>query len=438
MTPSRRELPGYVWDEAKQRYFKVQPGKGGRAPRTDAGQRKRRAEDLTSGAQHAPAQQQGQAAADLSVLLLHREAGLCHRPGGQRVDAFPDLWRLRQATGLHLRGWCAAKKAGSCDAALLPLSLPSSDVLLAGGTGTGAVQLVLVRDRHDAVQLSVRDDIQRRAAVQQLVRIPGPGLAADAALVATAWLGSGDISGVVGISKVRLKQGLLGGIDACMKEVANFVLRGDVWSLACGGADTLMAGVGARMVEMDLQSMRAREVLRHAGSDALALATSASQPYSVLCGLRNGAVLAVDTRQSPSVTTGVCSLPAAVTSLSLREDNETYLLACSVDGTLGMFDTRKLSAAPCIAYRGHVNSASLMVRHTANGGLLASPGEDGLVRLWDVKNGGTPLSESCAMPDCVHQAVAFDEEGRNLFLGSWNGVGLASIADRTQTTLTLG
>jgi hypothetical protein len=436
MTPGRRELPGYYWDEAKQRYFKALPGKGGRAPSTDASQRKRRAQDRLGDAQHPPAQQQRQAAAaDLSVLLHRREAGLCHRSG--LVDALPGLWRLRQAAGLHLRGWCAAKKAGSFDAALLPLSLPSGKVLLAGGTGTGAVQLMLVHG-HANVHLSVEDDIQRRAAVQQLVRIPGPGLAADTALVATAWLGSGDISGVVGVSKVRLRQGMDGGVEAGMKELANFVLRGDVWSLACGGADTLAAGVNTRVVEMDLQTMVAREVLRHAGSDALALATSASHPHSMLCGLRNGAVLAVDTRQSSSATSGVCSLPAAVTSLSLREDNETYLLACSVDGTLGMFDARKWSAAPCVAYRGHMNSASLLHRHVAHGCLLAAPGEDGRVRLWDVNKGGPPLCESCAMPDCVHQALAFDEEGGNLWLGSWNGLGLASFVDRTQTTLGLG
>ena len=436
MTPAgRRELPGYVWDEDKQRYFKAPKGGRPHGPSSDAGLKKRRPEDLSGDAQHAPEHKSG---VDLSVLLHRREIGLCHRPGGRRADALPALWRLRQATWLHLRGWCAATKAGSCDAALLQVSLPSAELLLTGGSGTGAVQILLVHglQRSAHVRLTYEDDVQRRAGVQQLARIPSPGLAADTALVATAWLGSGDISGVVGVSKVRLKQPVDEQLDARMKELANFVLRGDVWSLACGDAETLVAGVNTRVVEMDLQTMRATEVVHNSGSDALALAKSASHPHSVLCGLRNGTVLAVDTRQSSGAASHrVCRLPAAVTSLSFRDSTGSYLLACSVDGTLGMFDCRRWSATPCVAYRGHVNSSSLMHRHAERGGLVAAPGEDGLVRLWDVNSGGQPLCASCAVPGVAHQAVAFDEEGGNLWLGCWNGLGLASIAERTQTTM---
>jgi hypothetical protein len=411
-----REIPGYLWDAEKQRYFKVVRSadtvKG--APAAEVHSKRRRSELSEDVKECTASLVKG---TDLAQLLRSREIGLLHY-----AAALPDAWESQRARHLRLRAFSAERQvaSGSCDAALLP-SLTSGNLLLAGGTGTGALQLLHVCNAEDRMQVDVLDTVGRRSQVQAACRVDG-NFGPDAAVVACAWLGSGESAGVVGISKIRLRSGA-----ASLKEIANFVFKGSVWSLsAASSADSLIAGVNTSVMHIDLRAMRQRILLAQTRSDVLTVAPNSA--LTAICGLRNGAVVCIDSRQAAdSKPVQRCRLPAAVTSVSLHPQDERYIVACGVDGTLGLYDGRRWSQAPCLPFSGHRNTAALMHRHTVHGNLVAAPGTDGLVRLWSLNSGGRPLSESCEVTGHVHQSLAFQDDGCSLWLGSWNGLGNAIL-----------
>ncbi len=392
-------------------------------------------------------------------MLARRECGL-RFPPPRRATSFAQRWaEAVPARAFALLGWSPDGEA-SFDGALLPLSLaatPQTDALLAGGRGTGALRLHEVvwpesdddesegermRDDDDehgdwvsrgrvAPVLVLRDDVQRPSAVSALCALGGGG---DGRVrVAVAWLGSGASPGVLSLCEARR------GARTKLRERATHVLHASLWAAAVSSGDAGPAvaflGTSAGALRLDLATMAATTLCRP-GSDVLAVAAEASGAWA-LCGLRNGGVVRADAREPSRASPPHCFRvgASAVTGLSLLGSH--WALGCGLDGTLARWDLRAPERGPVATYAGHVNSATLGLRHVADasGALLAAPGEDGAVRLWSLHAAGQPLSQRCAAPAATgiatYTAAAFEPHAdapMRLWLGAHEGLALAAPA----------
>ena len=334
-------------------------------------------------------------------------------------DTLAALWTERHAQSLKLAGWSAEVGDGNVDGALLPLSLRGGEVLLTGGLRSGAAGLyeVLWADTDsDSEEESLQappklvwsgSDLSRRSQVRAACAVAQPEGAASAQ-ACVAWLGGEGVAAVLSVCDVRHKR-RTGA--ARIKELGTCVMRCSLWAVACSG-QVALAGTSEGVASIDVETLHVHHLLRHPGSDVMAVADG-------LCGLRNGKVLAVDGRAGTSRL--MTRLASAVTSLSVDAHG---FVACGVDGTLGLWDVR--SGALVSRYEGHVNNASLLLRHTTLGeGVVAAPGADGVLRMWSRR--GKRLTAGCeAGGGIVYSAVAPGEhEGRLvMWAGGHEGLGL--------------
>jgi WD40 repeat protein len=83
---------------------------------------------------------------------------------------------------------------------------------------------------------------------------------------------------------------------------------------------------------------------------------------------------------------------SAVASIEPVDDDPHQAVVGSMTGELVLWDTR-FPRAPAVLFVGHVNSRTrgLPLSVEPECGLLAGGGEDGVVRVWDVRRGGVPL-----------------------------------------------
>ncbi|CAI0546222.1 unnamed protein product [Linum tenue] len=155
----------------------------------------------------------------------------------------------------------------------------------------------------------------------------------------------------------------------------------------------------------------------------------------VLCGLRNGAILSVDTREKQGHSgrrshrvqsiplgnraqhraswfrvegnidpaTTVC-MPSSVCSLVSLQLYDQYFLASSMDGAIKLYDHRLTNRGAVQVYEGHVNSHTrLQLKVDPSERFLMAGGEDCHLRLWSVKSGKLLFDEkvSDAVPSTV-------------------------------------
>jgi hypothetical protein len=274
-------------------------------------------------------------------------------------------------------------------------------------------------------RLDWTDDVQRRSQVSALCSVGAPNDAHPAVRhVAVAWLGSGASPGVLGICEVRHSRCVAACAllrahrdtltcsapcrrtgAPCIRERATVVVHASVWDVAAPpAAPVAVMGTSQGATRVDLRTLRLQPLLG-GGSDVLAVAAEADAGVWALCGLRNGRVVLADSRAPPAGA--ACAAPlsfrlgAAVTGVSLLAgEAHAAALACAIDGTLARWDLRAAARGPVARYEGHVNSATLALRHAidADAALLAAPGEDGAVRVWSLRAAGAPLFTGCAVP----------------------------------------
>ncbi|CAN1327914.1 DDB1- and CUL4-associated factor 4 [Linum perenne] len=148
----------------------------------------------------------------------------------------------------------------------------------------------------------------------------------------------------------------------------------------------------------------------------------------VLCGLRNGEILTVDARVKPRTHPGrhvvqkfcysqnltgaspnwssflqgnksidsssTLWMPSSVCSLVSLQLYDQYFMAGSMDGTIRLYDHRMTKRGPVQAYEGHVNSHTrLPLRVDPSEKFLVAGGEDCHLRLWSIKSGELLFNE---------------------------------------------
>ncbi|XP_057867377.1 uncharacterized protein LOC131074707 isoform X1 [Cryptomeria japonica] len=146
----------------------------------------------------------------------------------------------------------------------------------------------------------------------------------------------------------------------------------------------------------------------------------------IFCGFRNGAIVTVDIRSEESAQfasmhrhavrhaahsfslndgsskslsgkfrlkgnvnpSDAIYMPTAVCSLAALQSDDKYLLASSMNGTIKLWDRRLIERGSVQSYEGNVNSHTMIqIGVDPTESLLASGGEDGAIRLWNVKTG---------------------------------------------------
>ncbi|KAH6756886.1 hypothetical protein C2S53_006688, partial [Perilla frutescens var. hirtella] len=172
-------------------------------------------------------------------------------------------------------------------------------------------------------------------------------------------------------------------------------------------------------------------------SDVLSLQLEQSGKV-IFCGLRNGAIMTVDTREKQikrradrSLATSMPSSVCCLTSLDLWDQ---YFLASSMDGSIKLYDHRLIQKGPVQSYEGNVNSHTrIELGVDPSEKVVMSGGEDSYIRLWDIKSGELLFRERFmnSIPSAVcwpRRGVAFRADGqdyRNYWqdhsLGAWLG-----------------
>ncbi|KAJ3694061.1 hypothetical protein LUZ60_009541 [Juncus effusus] len=144
-----------------------------------------------------------------------------------------------------------------------------------------------------------------------------------------------------------------------------------------------------------------------------------SQQYAcsgnvVLCGLRNGLIHVIDTRENSQNrsdrrrnstrrnennnkgqnSSNSVRMSSAVCSLVSLKSDENYFLGSSMDGSIKLFDMRALKNGGVQSYEGHVNSHTrLQLAVNPSETLFLSGGQDCGVRIWSIKSGELLFSE---------------------------------------------
>ncbi|XP_010492689.1 PREDICTED: DDB1- and CUL4-associated factor 4-like isoform X1 [Camelina sativa] len=219
-----------------------------------------------------------------------------------------------------------------------------------------------------------------------------------------------------------------------------------IWTADCnirGSHAAIGTDLGAASI--DLETGAGSYFLR-SKSDVLALQYHQSGNI-VQCGLRNGAIVSVDLRERPgrpfprltrhqiryqsSSKTGqttknkqwfelqgninpshVIYMPSSLTCLKTLKTSDQYLMASSMDGTIRLYDQRLVKRGVAVqTYEGHVNSHTRIefgIDPTEK--FLLSGGEDCYTRIWSIKSGQL-LSEN-KFSDSVPSVVCWSTDER--------------------------
>ncbi|XP_014751891.1 uncharacterized protein LOC100843698 isoform X1 [Brachypodium distachyon] len=210
-----------------------------------------------------------------------------------------------------------------------------------------------------------------------------------------------------------------------------------VWTADCSSDGTqvaLGANNGAALLNLEKRSL---SWMYHCKSDVLSQQFMHSGNV-VLCGLRNGSIVAIDVRQrhrnfptglaSPGTarrtvpmlpathqadkakSTRAISMSSAVCSLVALSSDENYFLGSSMDGSIKLFDLRLIQKGAVQSYVGHVNSHThLPLAVDPSETLLMSGGEDSTVRIWSIKTGEQVFEKRVA--DTLFTALCWPESG---------------------------
>ncbi|XP_076926278.1 uncharacterized protein LOC143589393 [Bidens hawaiensis] len=251
---------------------------------------------------------------------------------------------------------------------------------------------------------------------------------------------------------------ILGQKIHCISSIS----KSTIWTADCslnGNQTVIGTDSGAALVHME--SGRKSWIFR-SKSDVLSLQFDCSGNI-VLCGLRNGAILTVDTRQKPedlrdrhlskhqipipSLKTGQSSsgrnkkrenkwfevqgnvhhtrtmfMPSSVSCLVALKLYDQYFLASSMDGTVRLYDHRMTQRGAVQMYEGNSNSHTrIQMGVDPSERFVMSGGEDFYLRVWRLKS-GEMLYEDKFM-NSVPSVVCWPrgDGGRSSFPGAWLG-----------------
>ncbi|GFQ00826.1 ddb1- and cul4-associated factor 4 [Phtheirospermum japonicum] len=183
---------------------------------------------------------------------------------------------------------------------------------------------------------------------------------------------------------------------------------------------------------LDIETKERSWVLR-CKSDALSVQFDQSGK-SILCGLRNGSISTVDTRQKQirgAHNYSTISMPSSVCCLVSLEHWDQYFLASSMDGSIRLYDHRLTHRGPVQSYEGNVNSHTRIdLGVDPSEKVVMSGGEDCYLRLWNIKSGEMLFKER--FMDTVPSAVCWPKSGGDAcywqdhcsgaWLGSYEGI----------------
>ncbi|XP_022146543.1 uncharacterized protein LOC111015736 isoform X2 [Momordica charantia] len=201
-------------------------------------------------------------------------------------------------------------------------------------------------------------------------------------------------------------------------EVASF--NCSIWTADCGSSGgRAVIGTSMGAASVDMGTGRISWIL-HGKSDVFALQLIHSETV-VLCGLRNGMIVTVDTRERQEVVkrllrhripyspvgrnsrtssqqwfklTGnifpscTVKMPSSISSLASLQFDDRYFLASSMDGTVRLYDHRLIQRGAVQTYDGHANSHTrIQLGVDPSETFVVSGGEDCYFRLWNIKSG---------------------------------------------------
>ncbi|KAL0442284.1 UNVERIFIED_CONTAM: hypothetical protein Slati_1951100 [Sesamum latifolium] len=151
-----------------------------------------------------------------------------------------------------------------------------------------------------------------------------------------------------------------------------------------------LQGTNRGVVLLNMETRVSSWVL-HSKSDVLAVQLDQSGT-SILCGLRNGAIMTIDTRQRQIRRSGhsssPVSMPSSICCLASLKLWDRYFLASSMDGSIKLYDHRVTQRGPVQSYEGNVNSHTrIELGIDPSEKVVMSGGEDCYIRLWNIKSG---------------------------------------------------
>lgn len=479
-----QDLPGFYYDAEKNRYFPIKSPIPGSSSRNTS--------SASTSAQKPPAKpikakygDRGSPAKVVKMLHKRELSGNSITSNKKKVN-FQDQYQKLQTSKPII--WKYQGTQRIADAALehirlnlqTPDGLTETDILLTGGlNGTFCCYEVGSVEHHAINGLQCMPDLVKPLNTEkETSSLKSPGLiwrpigalvqmpsnvsciktprnhhyqATDAdsspshALITT--LGSETSGGSVYV--MNLKEPLEYGLGVAMlsqriDEISRF--KSTVWTADFNSNKhqaVIGTNIGAALVH--IESGKKTWICR-SKSDVLCLQFDSSG-NNVLCGLRNGGIVTVDTRQKPqnlqdqfprhrisfSSTKGqkhekqwfeirgnvhhnkTISMPSSISCLSRLKTYDDYFLASSMDGTVRLYDCRlREKGAVLQFYEGHVNSHTrIQIGVDPSERFFMSGGEDCCFRVWSIKS-GEMLYEDKFM-DSVASSVC------NRFGGAWLG-----------------
>ncbi|KAL8513325.1 hypothetical protein ACS0TY_019507 [Phlomoides rotata] len=225
------------------------------------------------------------------------------------------------------------------------------------------------------------------------------------------------------------------------QELASF--KQTLWAVDCDLEGRRAAiGTNRGVILLNMETGASSWVLR-CKSDVLSV--QLKQPgNSILCGLRNGAIMTVDTRQkhikSRADRSSTVSMPSSVCCLASLELWDQYFLASSMDGSIRLYDHRQMQKGPVQSYEGNVNSHTrIELGVDPSERVVLSGGEDCYLRLWDIKSGELLFRErfmnsipsavcwprqssSCIRRDDADYRNYWEEHSLGAWVGSYEGI----------------
>ncbi|KAI8000132.1 DDB1- and CUL4-associated factor 4 [Camellia lanceoleosa] len=187
----------------------------------------------------------------------------------------------------------------------------------------------------------------------------------------------------------------------------------------------------------------------------------------VLCGLRNGAIVTVDTRQKseefsarltrhriPYPSRGTCKpssritqnftkqwfelkgnilhsdivyMPSSISCLASLQLYDQYFLSSAMDGSIRLYDHRLIRRGPLQSYEGNVNSHTrIQLGVDPYERFFMSGGEDCNLRLWSIKSGELLFEDNFmdSVPSivCWPKGLILTDFCKLTFSGGWLGI----------------
>ncbi|KAI3725830.1 hypothetical protein L1987_65626 [Smallanthus sonchifolius] len=242
------------------------------------------------------------------------------------------------------------------------------------------------------------------------------------------------------------------------------ISKSTIWTAGCNSnGNRTVIGTDSGAVLLHMESRRRTWIFR-SKSDVLSVQFDFSGNI-VLCGLRNGAILTVDTRQKPqdlhdrhlpkhqipfpSLKTSQSSsgkskkrenkwfevkgnvhhsqmmfMPSSVSCLVALKLYDQYFLTSSMDGTVRLYDHRLTQRGAVQEYEGNFNSHTrIQMGVDPSERFVMSGGEDFYLRVWRLKSGEMVYEDK--FMNSVPSVVCWPRDGgsnrRDHIPGAWLG-----------------